>query len=149
MVFAAGLLNAFRISSAEGIPGVGVVPGFAAFFISAGLGIPGVGVVGLLAFAGTFAGVNGLAERPGGMFAGSNFAGVAASIFVFALAFDVELVVLSPPHPTAAVTAQIIMVRKTVFNIFLNHRPVVSGPQNDPARTLFILSAKTNYNAFF
>ena len=36
-----------RISSGEGIPGVGVTPGFTFFLSSASLGIPGVGVAPL------------------------------------------------------------------------------------------------------
>ena len=34
-----------RISSSDGMPGVGVTPGFIGFFISTSLGIPGVGAV--------------------------------------------------------------------------------------------------------
>jgi len=121
-VLAAGLPNALRISSAEGMPGVGVVPGFAAFFISAGLGIPGVGVVDLLALV-AFADVIGLADRPGGIFAGSNFAGVTAFMFVFALGFDAEFARLSPPHAVASETAQTIKDRIRFFDILPLGRP--------------------------
>lgn len=40
-----------RISSGEGIPGVGVGPFFGPFFISSGLGMPGVGVAPFGMFA--------------------------------------------------------------------------------------------------
>lgn len=69
-----------RISSGDGIPGVGVTPGFIGFFISSGLGMPGVGVAPL----GTLIGVagipgvgvpvigTGLVDRPGGRLLLSN-----------------------------------------------------------------------------
>ena len=63
-----------RNSSGEGIPGVGVTPGFIGFFSSAGLGIPGVGVapfgtvIGLAGIPGVGVPVigTGLVESPGG-----------------------------------------------------------------------------------
>ena len=82
-----------RISSADGIPGVGVVPGLACFFSSAGLGIPGV-VAGFGedpfaagTFA-TFAGDKGVVEMPAGKFAGTALTGIATFAFVtFAFLF--------------------------------------------------------------
>ena len=44
---APGLASIFRISSAEGIPGVGVAPGLMGLLIFDGSGIPGVGVAPL------------------------------------------------------------------------------------------------------
>ncbi len=63
-----------RSSSGEGIPGVGVTPGFIGFLSSAGLGIPGVGVapfgtvIGLAGIPGVGVPVigTGLVESPGG-----------------------------------------------------------------------------------
>jgi len=81
-----GLASIFRISSGEGMPGVGVAPGLKGLRSSAGLGIPGVGVVpfGATAFAltpCTFAPIcTGLAESPGGMFAGSISVVVGAAL---------------------------------------------------------------------
>ena len=50
----------FRISSGEGIPGVGVTPGFGFFLSSASLGMPGVGVApfGTLAMTAGMPGVD-------------------------------------------------------------------------------------------
>ena len=63
-----------RISSSDGMPGVGVTPGFIGFFNSTSLGIPGVGVapfgtlIGLAGIPGVGVPVigTGLVERPGG-----------------------------------------------------------------------------------
>ena len=84
-----GIPIALRSSSGEGIPGVGVAPGFRGFLSSSGLGIPGVGVapfgsgVRLAGMPGVlFAdGGSGLAERPGGMLAGSRFTAVLTMVF--------------------------------------------------------------------
>ena len=95
----------FFSSSGDGIPGVGVAPGLKGFFNSASLGIPGVGVPFgdfELAFASCalFAPftITGLAEIPGGMFAGSS--GISAAFtFALLLAFTFELAGALPPQP--------------------------------------------------
>ena len=103
---AGGLPNILRISSGEGIPGVGVAPGFAGLIFEPS-GIPGVGVApfGTAPFEftpGTFAGCwIGLAESPGGRLAGSRLtatgAGFVAVVFapVEALVFAV---LAAPPQ---------------------------------------------------
>ena len=93
-----------RISSGEGIPGVGVTPGFIAFLRSASLGMPGVGVTpfGILAITAGIPGVdafevgNGLVESPGGIFAGSIV--IIVFVLVFALPFA-EFAGTVPPQP--------------------------------------------------
>lgn len=63
-----------RISSGEGMPGVGVTPGFIGFLSSSGLGIPGVGVapfgidIGLAGIPGVGVPFNGtgLVDKPAG-----------------------------------------------------------------------------------
>jgi hypothetical protein len=101
----AGLpLIIFLSSSGEGMPGVGVAPGLNGFLSSASLGMPGVGVpFGNFEFAAApgapFAFViTGLAEMPGGMFAGSSFTS-AGFAFEFAFAEAVEFDDAPPPQP--------------------------------------------------
>jgi hypothetical protein len=70
-----GIPICLRSSSGEGIPGVGVAPGFRGFLSSSGLGIPGVGVAPFgsgVRFAGMPGGKladggSGLVDNPGGM----------------------------------------------------------------------------------
>jgi len=101
---------AFRISSCEGIPGVGVTPGLMPFFIVAGSGIPGVGVapLGKLVTVGGIPGVvfadGGIASgfRPSGMFAGSNATG-PLELFEVTLTFEFE--VADEPQPIERPTA--------------------------------------------
>lgn len=81
LAFDKGCPRALRISSADGIPGVGVVPGLCFRFNSSGLGIPGVGDpfgtgVEFEADPGeTGDGEIGSNEIPGGIFGGSMAAG--------------------------------------------------------------------------
>lgn len=93
----AGCPSIRLISSGDGMPGVGVRPGLKGFFNWSGLGIPGVGVVPLAGcprFAGTpgaLAGrFTGLADRPGGMFAGSRVDIGWADMFEFPFTEEVE-----------------------------------------------------------
>jgi hypothetical protein len=101
---AGGLPNILRISSGDGIPGVGVAPGFAGLIFEPS-GIPGVGVapLGTAPFEltpGTFAGCCiGLAESPGGRFAGSRLTATGAAFVavVFAAFEALEFEVLAAP----------------------------------------------------
>lgn len=101
---AGGLPSIFRISSGDGIPGVGVAPGFAGLIFEPS-GIPGVGVApfGTAPFEltpGTFAGCwIGLAESPGGRFAGSRLTATGAAFVagLFAAVEAFEFVVFSAP----------------------------------------------------
>ena len=88
-----GIPICLRSSSGEGIPGVGVAPGFRGFLSSSALGIPGVGVAPFGSGA-RFAGIpggrlpggNGLIDNPGGMFAASMFTAVfTAPLLLLAL----------------------------------------------------------------
>ena len=93
-----------RISSGDGIPGVGVAPGFAGLIFEPS-GIPGVGVApfGTAPFEftpGTFAGCCiGLAESPGGRLAGSSLTATGAALVavVFAAVEALEFAVLAAP----------------------------------------------------
>jgi len=80
LILRGGMPICFRSVSGEGIPGVGVSPGFTPFLISSGPGMPGVGVVPFGNAAAPLAGIpgtpftgSGLPESPGGIFAGSSF----------------------------------------------------------------------------
>ncbi len=98
---------AFLIVAGSGMPGVGVRPGLRPFFNSSALGIPGVGVVpfgttapfvGIPGISLPFIG-SGLADKPGGIFAGSNL----TATFAFedkVLVFPFELFeTADEPHP--------------------------------------------------
>lgn len=108
LAFAPGLPSILRISSAEGIPGVGVAPGFIGLLIFDASGIPGVGVaplgtVPLELTPGTFAGCwIGLAESPGGKLAGSRLTATGAAFEAVAFpAVDVLAFVVFAPPPHA------------------------------------------------
>lgn len=126
---APGLPSILRISSAEGIPGVGVAPGFSGLFIFDGSGMPGVGVAPLgtapLEFTpGTFAGCwIGLAESPGGRFAGSRLTATGAALEAVALpALDMFAFVVfaSPPHAIENIAVEpSIRIMTDLFMIFL------------------------------
>jgi hypothetical protein len=111
----------FRIVSGSGIPGVGVVPFFTPRFNSSGLGMPGVGVVpfcsgcpftGMPGMGLPFTG-SGLAESPGGMFAGSR-----TVVFTPPLArFELALLDVVPPQPSER-SAHTPMIKPNIcFNI--------------------------------
>lgn len=84
--------------ASSGIPGIGVLPGLKPFFICSADGIPGTGLlpIGKLTAlteipGGIFAdGGKGLADKPGGMFAGSIFIslGIMFESFVLDATFD-------------------------------------------------------------
>lgn len=116
LVFVPGFASILRISSGEGIPGVGVAPGFMGLLIFDGSGMPGVGVapLGTAPFEltpGTFAGCwIGLAESPGGKLAGSRLtatgAAFAAGAALAAFAAVSEFTVFAePPQATENVVA--------------------------------------------
>ena len=75
-----------RISSGEGIPGVGVAPGFGFTFTFAGSGMPGVGVAPgwpCVFEAGIFPlKITGLFEIPGGRFAAFRLTAPMPAAFV-------------------------------------------------------------------
>ena len=98
-----GKFSCLRNSSGDGIPGVGVAPGFFGLFSSASLGIPGIGVaprgsavtVGGIPAAEFVVIGTGLPDSPGGIFAGSIFTAVLTTTLLafalFALFTEVEL----------------------------------------------------------
>ncbi len=102
-----GVPICLRISSGEGIPGVGVTPGFIGFFISAGLGMPGVGVApfGRLATVAGMPGVEafdggiGEVDNPGGRFAGS----ILTAPLLLLLLFELLFAGAEPPQPNAVI----------------------------------------------
>ena len=108
-----GLAIIRLISSGEGMPGVGVRPGFIPFFSCSGLGIPGVGVVPFGSCVAPFAeipgalagGVIGSVESPGGRFALSRVTKLFALLFALTLAFRFALeFVAEPPQPANSPT---------------------------------------------
>ena len=121
----AGLPIAFLSSASLGMPGVGVAPGLNGFFNSASLGMPGVGVpfgsgAGFAEIPSTFAaGWIGLAERPGGMFAGSSLTSVGELVFLLAFVFPLAVLldVAAPPHAMANRAETIASVISAYFNM--------------------------------
>lgn len=114
LTFVTGRPICLRIVSGSGMPGVWVLPGLKPFFNASALGIPGIG---LLPSGKTFAfkeipggrvaeGSSGLAERPGGIFAGSSFISrlVMALEFRFALALAFAFDGALEPQPIPVMT---------------------------------------------
>ncbi len=129
LAFVPGLPSILRISSAEGMPGVGVAPGFNGLLSFDASGIPGVGVAPLgtapLEFTpGTFAGCwIGLAERPGGKLAGSKLTATGAAfdeLVAFAAVAALEFAVFAaPPHANENIAdKQSVKIKADRFMIF-------------------------------
>ena len=99
-----------------------MIPGLCGFFSSFSLGMPGVGVVPLVK-AETFAGIpgtfaaggRGLAEMPGGIFAGSSCTATGTFVLPLLVALGGTL----PLQPTANQTDVISIGIKVVFDIIL------------------------------
>jgi len=87
----------FRIVASSGIPGIGVLPGLKPFLNCSLDGMPGIGLLpkGTFAFNEIPGGIvseggSGLAESPGGIFAGSSLISLGARVFALAFSFDDE-----------------------------------------------------------
>jgi len=125
-----------RISSGEGIPGVGVTPGFMPFLSSSGLGIPGVGVaplgtaVGLAGIPGVDASVigTGLVDNPGGRLLLSSLTAV--------LPLELALFAGAEPHAAKSDTVTkktssvvILIIKKGLTNKYRSAGSEVASPE--------------------
>ncbi len=158
-----GVPICLRSSSGEGIPGVGVTPGFTGFFSSSGLGIPGVGVApfGILAITAGMPGVDafdggtGEVESPGGRFTGSTL--TKALLFVLMLLFEILFAGAEPPQPNAAIddankpaVINFVNIYKSlaIFNIVMpvrRLRPRRAATASEPARVGFFFTFNSSF----